>query len=272
MDAMIEVRDLAFSYDGAPFIEGVGFRVGAGEFCGIVGPNGSGKTTLLKLLSKLIKPVEGSIELGGRDLAGMSVREMAKEVAVVPQETSITFPFRVIEVVLMGRAPYLGGFRFEGPEDLEIARRAMELTGINRLADRYFFELSGGEKQMVIIARALAQQAGVMLLDEPTAFLDIRHQVEIYDLIKGLNLEKGLTVVSVLHDLNLASLYCDWLIMLDRGRVYRMGKAEEVLTYANIREVYGTEVYITRNDLTGRLNILPMSPLLQRLDPVGSDS
>jgi len=272
MDAMIEVQDLAFSYDGAPFIEGISFRVGAGEFCGIVGPNGSGKTTLLKLFSKLLKPEEGSIRLGGKEIASMSVRDMAKEVAVVPQETSIAFPFRVAEVVLMGRSPYLGGFRFEGAEDLEVAQRAMELTGTADLAERYFFELSGGEKQMVIIARALAQQAGVMLLDEPTAFLDIRHQVEIYDLIKGLNLEKGLTVVSVLHDLNLASLYCDWLIMLDRGRVYRMGKAEEVLTYANIREVYGTEVYITRNDLTGRLNILPMSPLLMGLDQAGPES
>ena len=272
MDAMIEVKDLAFSYDGTPFIEGVGFRVGAGEFCGIVGPNGSGKTTLLKLFSKILKPVAGSIRLGGDDIAGMRAREIAKRLAVVPQETSIAFPFRVAEVVLMGRAPYLGGFRFEGTEDLEIAQRAMELTGTCTLADRYFFELSGGEKQMVIIARALAQQTEVLLADEPTAFLDIRHQVEIYDLIKDLNLRKGLTVVSVLHDLNLASLYCDWLIMLDRGRVYRMGKAEEVLTYANIREVYGTEVYITRNDLTGRLNILPMSPLLRGLDQSGPES
>jgi len=272
MKAMIEVRDLAFSYGGTPFIEDIGFRVGAGEFCGIVGPNGSGKTTLLKLLSKLLKPVRGTIGLGGCDLAGMSVRDMAKEVAVVPQETSIAFPFRVIEIVLMGRAPYLGGFRFEGTEDLEIAQRAMELTGTAGLADRHYFELSGGEKQMVIIARALAQQTRVLLLDEPTAFLDIRHQVGIYDLIKGLNLRKGLTVVSVLHDLNLASLYCDWLVMLDRGRVHRMGKAEEVLTYSNIREVYGTEVYITRNELTGRLNILPMSPLLQGPDQSGPES
>src|SRR5262249_26287832 len=205
-----------------------------------------------------LTPQSGQIRLAGRALPSYSREELARLVAVVPQETTIAMPFSVLEVVLMGRSPYVGTFGFERKRDLEVAYQAMEQTGVKELAARDIHELSGGERQRVILAKALAQEPRVLLLDEPTAFLDIKHQTEVYDLVRHLSRQRNLTVVASLHDLNLAALYCDRLALLKSGRVCFVETPERVLTYTNIKTVYETEVYIGLNDITGKVQILPL--------------
>lgn len=256
--AIVRLEEATFSYPGREVLKGISLEVGRGERFGLLGPTGSGKSTFVRLLSRVLKPKQGRILLGGRDLAGYSARDLARRVAVVPQETALDFPFSVLEVVLMGRAPHLGGFGFEGDRDIEAAERAMARTGVADLAGRFFHELSGGEKQRVVIARALAQEPEVLLLDEPTTFLDIKHVVDIFELLSTLSSAEGITLILILHDLNLAALYLTRLALLKGGRLLACGDPEEVLTYRNIRETYDTDVYIQRNDLTGRLNVLPL--------------
>jgi len=255
----LEFRGVSFSYGADPLFEDLDFAVGAGDFLGLVGPNGSGKTTIVKLASRVLRSHSGRVLVRGEDIGSLRPRDLAHRVAVVPQESSVSFPYRVVEIVLMGRAPYHGPLAFEGAEDLEVAREVMALTDTARLADRYFFELSGGEKQMVVIARALAQEPEILLLDEPTAFLDIRHQIEIYELIRRLNREQGITVVSVMHDLNLASLYCERLMLLKQGSIVRTGRPEEVLTSTTVREVFEADVHIETHQATGKVTVLPLS-------------
>lgn len=255
---VLKVSGVGFAYRHERVLRDVSFKIDAGATMGIIGPNGSGKSTLIRLLSGALPLQTGSIELRGRPLASFPPRERAQRIAVVPQETSVEFAFTVTEAVLMGRAPHLGRFAFEGDRDLDAARVAMRRTGVEHLAGRSLHELSGGERQRVILARALAQDAEVLLLDEPAAFLDIRHEVEIYDLLGELARE-GRTVVSVLHDLNLAALYCDRIALLSGGCVAALGTPEEVITYATITEVYGVDVYVDRNDITGAINVLPLS-------------
>ncbi len=255
---LIRVDQVSFAYAAIEAVKDLSFSVAKGEVFGLLGPNGSGKSTVVRLLSRVLTPRSGCVSLASRDLETYSREELARQVAVVPQETAIELPFSVLEVVLMGRSPHLGRFGFERPEDLSIARRAMEQTGVYDLATREIHELSGGERQRVILARALAQEPRVLLLDEPTAFLDIKHQVEVYDLVKTLSRQNGLTVVAILHDLNLAALYCDRLALLKSGRLFCLGTPEQVLTYTNIKAVYETEVYIGLNDITGKVHILPL--------------
>ena len=257
-DCAIELRDVTFGYDGVPAVRDVSCSVRHGEIIGIIGPNGSGKSTLVRLMSGVRRPWRGRIEINGRPLAAYRPRELSRLVAVVPQETTISFPFSVSEVVLFGRTPHLGGFTFESEEDLAAARRAMERTQTADLAHRSIAELSGGERQRVILARALAQEPSILLLDEPSAFLDLRHRVELYDLLADLR-QEGMTVVTVLHDLNLAALYCQRLVLLHRGQVVKVGHPTEVMTYATLTEVYGTEIYVALNDITKTLNVLPLS-------------
>ena len=237
----------------------VSLSVACGEMLAVVGPNGSGKSTLLRVASGVLAPLAGRVLVAGHDVQRYSRRELARLTAVVPQDTLVEFPFSVEELVLMGRAPHLGRFGFPGARDLSIAREAMLRVGVEHLARRALLELSGGERQRVIIARALVQEPRILLLDEPTAHLDIRHQVEIYDLMAELNAERGLTIVSVLHDLNLAAMYFPRVALLSDGRLYGAGATAEVLTYSTIRSVYGTEVYVAQNDVTGTINILPLS-------------
>jgi len=253
----VKVDSVTFGYGRAPVVEDVSFVVPSGGFFGIIGPNGSGKSTLLRLMSGFARPWRGQIEIGGRAVARIPRRDLGRLVAVVPQETAVSFPYTVTEMVLLGRTPHLSGFAFEGDDDLRIAREAMERTSVTHLADRVFSELSGGERQRVVLARALAQRPSLLLLDEPSAFLDIRHEVEIYDLLRELH-EGGITVVIVLHDLNLAALYCERLLLLCDGRVRCCGPASEVLTYRNLTEAYGTEIYVSLNDITKSLNVLPL--------------
>lgn len=241
---MIEITGLTFSYGADPVLQDLNLRIGAGELVGLLGPNGSGKSTLLKLLSGVLSPVRGEIRFKGSRLASMGRKELARQVAVVPQESPIIFPFRALEVVLMGRYPHLKGLALEGKRDLEVVQEAMELTDTWHLADRCITELSGGEKQRVIIARALVQQPDLLLLDEPTTFLDIRHQMAIYDLLWRLNRQEGLTIVAVLHDLNWAARYCRRLLLLKDGRVWCDGPPQKVLQPERIREVFRAEVEV----------------------------
>lgn len=254
----IELVGVSFGYAREPVIRDVSLTVRHGEFVGILGPNGSGKSTLLRLMSGNVRPWHGHITINGRALTSYPRRELSRLIGVVPQSTTINFPFSVMEMVLFGRTPHLGGFGFEGSADLQAAERALERTETMHLARRPITELSGGERQRVILARALAQEPAFLLLDEPSAFLDIRHEVEIYDLLRDLQ-QEGITVVSVLHDLNLAALYCEQLKLLQDGRIVRCGPPEEVMTYATLTEVYGTEIYVSRNEITGGLNVLPLN-------------
>jgi iron complex transport system ATP-binding protein len=255
---MIEVSSISFRYHEEWVLQDVSFRVEKGEFVGVIGPNGSGKTTLLKLLYRLLVPQRGEILFELVPVKKMDRRDIAKRVAVVAQETQLLFPFSVLETVLMGRSPYLGRLLFESEKDLEIARKAMEWTKVLSFSERPVEELSGGERKRVFIARALAQEPDVILLDEPTANLDIQHQIDFLDLILTLNRERGLTIVMASHDMNIASEFCDRLILLRGGRIYQIGTPEEVVTKENIESVYGCEVWIDRHPISGmpRISLL----------------
>jgi iron complex transport system ATP-binding protein len=258
-----EVQGLHFCY-GRPRTEGLNWvlrdvtlDVEPGGILGIVGPNGSGKTSLLKLLAKLAVPQRGGIALFGTSLARLSQEEMAKTVAFVPQESAQMFPFTVAETVLMGRFPHRRrtgwnlGFGWEDREDCAAAAQAMAIMDIGHLASRAITDLSGGERQRTVIARALAQTPRVMLLDEPTAFLDLQHQIDICSVLRRLCDERGLTVVIVSHDLNLASQYCDRVVMLKEGRVSALGTPSEVMSVERLREVYGCDVLIDAHPESG---------------------
>ncbi len=236
----------------------VSLDVERGDLVGILGPNGSGKTTLLKLLGGVYSPTSGTITLDDRPLAAWTRRDIARRVALVPQETHAPFDFTVIDIVLMGRFPHLGAFALEGPEDLAIARRALEATGTTPVEQRAFSTLSGGEKQRVVIASALAQSPQLLLLDEPTASLDIGHQIDVQTLLRRLNADRGVTMVLSTHDLNLASALCRRLVLLKDGRVLGFGPTEEVLTADAIRTLYNVDAEGERHPRTGRLTIVPI--------------
>ena len=254
---MIEANSISFRYHEDWVLQDVSFRVEKGEFVGVIGPNGSGKTTLLKILYRLLSPQKGEILFELVPMRKMDRNDIAKRVAVVAQETQLLFPFSVLETVLMGRSPYLGHLMFESEKDLEIAKKAMEWTKVFPFSERPMDELSGGERKRVFIARALAQEPEVILLDEPTANLDIHHQIDFLDLILTLNRERGLTIVMASHDMNIASEFCDRLILLQDGRIYKMGTPDEVITQENIESVYGCEVRIDQNPVSGmpRINL-----------------
>lgn len=243
MTPAIQTRDLSFAYKDRAVLHSISLSIESGEMVGILGPNGSGKTTLLRILSAVLYG-QGEVKLDGRNIATYGRRELSKLFAVVPQENRVNFPYTVAEIVLMGRASHHSSLALEGKEDLEVARASMELTDSLSLAHRYLHELSGGEKQRVMIARALAQQPQILLLDEPSAFLDLKHQVQVFELLHRLNRERGLTIVAALHDLNLAALFFPRLVMLRNGRIYSDGVPSEVLTEKMIEEVYGLRVRV----------------------------
>ncbi len=246
----LSVDAVTFSYQRAvPVLRDISFFVAEGEFLSLVGPNGSGKTTLLRLLDRIFLPDRGSIALGDRPLGRFSRNELARRIAFVPQEMGIQFPFTVYEIVLMGRSPHTRGMAFENARDRAIAREVMALTDIDHLADHPITRLSGGERQRAFIARALAQQPEILLLDEPNAHLDISHQLDVFRLIKKRNTESGLTVVSVSHDLNLAAAYSDRVAVLQGGTIAAIGAPEAVLTEQRIREVFHTDVLVDPHPL-----------------------
>lgn len=252
MGDILRVSDLVCGYDREDILKGISFSVEEGSFLGIIGPNGAGKTTLFRAIARVLKPYRGEILYKERALSRIPRRDLAREVAVLPQVLSITFSYSVEEFVLMGRFPYLGRLEKEKKVDLEIVERAMALADVLSLRERKVWELSGGERQRVILAQALAQEPELLLLDEPTAHLDIGHQIEILDLVRRLNREKEVTVIMVSHDLNLASEYCDDLILLREGEIYQRGSPEEVLSYVHIEAVYETVVVVKKSPVSGK--------------------
>lgn len=261
MDNAYEVNGVWFKYAEQWVLEDVSLDIKSGEIFGIIGPNGSGKSSLLKLLSGLNIPQLGEIYMRGEDIKKIDQGALARTVAVVPQESLFVFPFTVAETVLMGRSPHMRGRFFENLHDLEVAERAMEWLDIVELADRPVTEISGGEKQRAIIARALAQEPGILILDEPTASLDIGHQIAIYDLLATLGAlgtefnsvpKNELTIVLSSHDLNLASQYCQRLMLLHQGSIYSVGTPSEVITEKNINAVYDCEVIVDKHPLSDR--------------------
>lgn len=255
--SLVRTRDLSVGYDREfPVLDGITLDVAAGELVAVIGPNGCGKTTFLRALTKVLPPSKGVIYVSGRELDSLSVREMAKRVGVVPQEDVIAFDFTVEDVVAMGRHPHRRPFSPLDSENEEIVRRAMAATGTWALRGRLVTEISGGERKRVVIARALAQEPRILLLDEPTSNLDLNYQQEILGLMADLAHARGIGIVLVLHDLNLAAHYVDRVVLLDaRGKIHAAGTPEEVITADNIEEVYGCSVLVTRHPITGHVQI-----------------
>lgn len=244
-------------------LRGVTMGVATGGFVGILGPNGSGKTTLLRALAGVVRPVRGRVRLAGMDLADIPASSLARRMAVVPQETHLAFDYTALEIVMMGRYPHLARFEIEGPEDFAIAREAMLATGTLTLQDRQFETLSGGEKQRVIVAAALAQiwnaaSDGILLLDEPTVALDLAYQLELADLLRERQRRVPLTIAVSTHDLNFAASVCDTLVLLKQGTVLAAGPIDDVLTPEHICKLYDVEVDVARHEKTGRIIVVPL--------------
>jgi len=265
------VSTVAVAFEGVMFryggdgaaawtLDHVSLAVARGEFIGIIGPNGSGKSTLLKLIAKLLQPRSGRITIEGDPLEALTHEAAARRIAMVPQESVLVFPYTVAEIVLMGRYPHqrherlrpLTSLGWESEEDRRVAAWAMRQTDVFQLAERPINELSGGERQRTMIARALAQEPEILLLDEPTAYLDLSHQVEIARILRRLNEEHGLTVIMVSHDLNLAAQYCDRIMLIDAGRLIRLGRPEEVIAPELLHDVYRCRVIVDRHPISGR--------------------
>jgi iron complex transport system ATP-binding protein len=257
---LLTVDGVECRYGSTKVLEGINLSVKDGDFVGILGPNGSGKSTLLKSISRTLKPHKGTILLEKTDVYSLKGTELAKQLAVVPQETSIGFSFTALDVVLMGRNPHMGRFDMETDKDIAIAQKAMMRTNIWHLAARPINELSGGEKQRVIIARALAQEPKVLLLDEPLTHLDMINQLEIMDLVKELCVKEGLIVLEVIHDLNLAARYCNMALLLDKGQIFSAGSLETVLTSENIKSVFRVDAIVKKSLVTNSLYVIPLSP------------
>jgi iron complex transport system ATP-binding protein len=245
----IQTNNLTFGYKHRPVLHSLSLSIAGGEMVGILGPNGSGKTTLLKIFSGVLR-AEGEVRIKDKHIESYHRRELSQLFAVVQQEARVNFPYSAAEIVLMGRASYHSPLALENQHDLEVARTSMDLTDSLAFADRYLHELSGGEKQRVMIARALAQEPEILLLDEPSAFLDLKHQIQVFELLLRLNRERGLTIIAALHDVNLAALFFPRLLILCNGRIHRDGAPGEVLTEKTIEEVYGIRVRIEHDSGT----------------------
>jgi iron complex transport system ATP-binding protein len=263
----LRAESVSAGYGGLDAVTEVTVGVRPGEVLGLIGPNGSGKTTLVRVASRTLRPHAGRVLAEGRDLYETPARAAARLVAVVPQELSPTFAFTVLEIVLMGRAAYQSPWGGGGPDDYARAREAMEVAGVLHLADRPVTDLSGGEKQRTVLAQALAQDAPILLLDEPTTHLDPGHVVTILETVRRLVVGGGAAVLAVFHDLNLASTYCDRLVALSGGRVVAEGPPEEVITPGFLRSVYGVEAEVHPHFATGRPVVLPGPPLAPIMAP-----
>lgn len=255
---IILVKNLSFSYDKKEVLHDLSFNIAGGDFIAILGPNGSGKSTLVNLISKVLKDYQGKIEIKGTDIKKLSSYDVAKMVAVVPQYTSPCFNFTVFEMIMMGRFPYTSRFGTEKTEDFNMVRAVMERTETSSFADRKYSELSGGEKQRVIIAQALAQNSPILLLDEPTSHLDINFQIEFMNLFLSLNKQENRTVVGIFHDINLAIQNSRKIMLLKEGRIYNFGSVEETISRENISRVFGSDVFVGKNPVTKKLYVSPV--------------
>jgi len=259
MKTILEFDQLFGGYGREVILKDISFKVKPGEFLGIIGPNGSGKSTLLRLASKFLAPQKGKVLFENKNTAKIKLKEFSQKLAFVPQETLIDFSFSVWEIVLMGRIPHLKRLQLQTKKDFAIAEKALLVTDSLHLKDKPINQLSAGERQRVIIAKALAQEPTLLFLDEPTSHLDIGHQIQILDLLKKLNREINLTIVVVLHDLNSASSYCDRLILLDQGKIFKDAAPSEVLTYQNIEAVYKTLVLVKKNPFSSKPYVILIS-------------
>ncbi len=247
----LSCKEVAASLGGNPIVKGIDLTVKEGEFIGIIGPNGSGKSTLLKCIYRVLKPSGGTIRLGNQDLNSLSVKESAKQMAVVAQHNYYNFDFTVQEVVLMGRAPHKKMLERDNADDYRLVKESLRQVTMSGFENRIFSSLSGGEQQRVILARALVQQTQFLILDEPTNHLDIKYQLQLLDAVKRLRL----TVLAAFHDLNIAAMYCDKLYVMNSGRVIRFGTPKEVLTEQLLKELYEVNAKITEDTESGLLNI-----------------
>jgi iron complex transport system ATP-binding protein len=258
---MVVFDGVSFAYPGGPpILDGLSLTIPRGQLVGVIGPNGAGKSTLVRLVLGLLRPTRGRVLLGGDgcDVATLPRREAARLVAAVTQEEALEFPFSAREVVMLGRTARLGPLGLERAADRAAAERAMEETGVAHLADRLLYTLSGGERKRVFLARALAQEPELLVLDEPAAALDIHHQIAIFDLLRARH-ERGVTVLVVVHDLNLAAQYCERLLLVRAGRPVADGTVEEILTYRQVREAFDIDVYVGENEVNGTRFLIPMS-------------
>jgi len=254
----VAVSHLKYSYENVGVLDNLSFSVAPGEFFVVIGPNGSGKTTLMKLIAGLLTARRGSISVMGKDIRAYARKDLARQIAFVPQLVPTDFPFTVADVVMFGRAPHLGIFGLESEADLSKAEQAMAFTEIGHLAGRRMDQLSGGERQRVFIARAICQEPEVMILDEPTAALDIAHQMRIMDLMEKMKREKRITIIMVSHDVNLAAMYADTLLLLKGGRLAQWGPPAEVLSYESLEPVYGCPLLVDESPLGKLPRVTPV--------------
>lgn len=269
MAASVEVKNLSYSYEALQVLADLSFSVNHGEFFVVIGPNGSGKTTLMKLIAGLLRPGRQKVRIMGRDIRSYGRKSLARQIAFVPQLVPMDFPFTVADVVLFGRAPHLGTFGLESRSDRLLAKQAMAFTEIDHLARRRMDQLSGGERQRVFIARAICQEPEIMILDEPTAALDIAHQMRIMDLMEKMKKEKAITVLMVSHDVNLAAMYADTLLLMQNGSLFKWGPPREVLRYETLEPVYGCPLLVDESPLgeLPRVTPVPGRYILEDLVP-----
>jgi len=246
----IHANQVNFSYDQKQILHNISLEMKAGKFTGIIGPNGSGKTTFAKLMSKLLKPDSSSVYINNEDINDVKISDLAKVMAMVPQASQITYDLTVYEVVMLGRTPHMKRFQRESDYDLNLVKEVMMETDTWQYKDRMIHQLSGGERQRVIIARALAQEPEILILDEPVTYLDIHHQLQVMSLIKKLSKTRNMTIITILHDLNYALMYCDHVILLSEGRVFKHGEPQEVVTKNHIKSVYNIDVSIMDHPIT----------------------
>jgi len=258
MPASIHAENLYYAYDGFRVLTNLSFTVHRGEFFIVIGPNGSGKTTLMRIIAGLLKPDQGNLTVQGQPIYKYKRKDLARRIAFVPQQIPTDFPFIVSDVVLFGRAPHMGTFGLESHEDIAIADQAMVFTEVAHLARRRLDQLSGGECQRVFIARAVCQHPDIIVLDEPTASLDIAHQLRIMDMMEKMREEKNVTVIMVSHDVNLAAMYADTLMLLNRGEIVKNGPPREVLTYETLESVYGCTLLVDENPLGDYPRVTPV--------------
>jgi iron complex transport system ATP-binding protein len=255
---LVQARDLSFRYQRDRVLSNISLTLDSGEFLGLIGPNGSGKSTLLKLLNGIFRPQQGQVFFQGQEISLWTRKLLAQKMAMVAQEVPVHFPFTVLELVLMGRYPHLGALEFESKHDLAIAAQAMELVDVAHLQHRLLSDLSGGERQRALVARALCQQPVCLLMDEPTAFLDFRYQLDLFILTRKLVKESNLGAVIISHDINLAAQFCDRLLLMDRGRIAFQGPPEEVVRPEHLERVYGCRLLVDQSPISGKPRVTPV--------------